>query len=86
MRLILWLPQKPALAAALSVASLAAGDHIAGTVTTKSIGVDLTTSGDRRFSRTLTKCVWRQERNILVSSSDDSPSLFVFDDSSNFLI
>lgn len=54
---IRWFPQKPALAAALSVASLAALDQMAGTVTTKSIGVDRTTLGDSRFSRTLMKCV-----------------------------
>lgn len=85
MRLILLLPQKPAFAAALSVAPFAEGDHIAGTVTMKSMGVDLTILGDNLFSRTLMKCVCRHDRNISVKSSDDSPSLTVFDESSSFL-
>lgn len=54
---ILWLPEKPAIAAARSVACFAAFDQIAGTVTTKSIGVDRTTPGDNRFSKMLIKCV-----------------------------
>lgn len=57
MSLILWLPQKPAMAAALSADCFAALDQMAGTVTTKSMGVERTTLGDRRFSRTLMKCV-----------------------------
>lgn len=56
------LPQNPATAAALSVASFAALDQMAGTVTMKSIGVDLTISGDRRFSSMLKKCVCRHDR------------------------
>jgi hypothetical protein len=53
---ILLFPQNPATAAARSVASLAAFDQIAGTVTTKSIGVERTTAEDRVFSRILIKC------------------------------
>lgn len=59
---ILWFPQNPAIAAAFSVASFAALDHMAGTVKTKSIGVDRTMLGDSCFSKTLIKCVWRHER------------------------
>lgn len=82
---ILWFPQNPAMAAALSVACFAALDQMAGTVTTKSIGVDRTTVGPSCFSRMLMKCVWRHDRYILVSSCGDSPSLPGFSGSSSFL-
>lgn len=82
---ILWLPQKPAMAAALSVACFAALDHMAGTVTTKSMGVECTTLGERRFSSTPMKCVWRHDKKIVVSSCGDSLSLLVLPGSSSFL-
>lgn len=50
------------MAAARSVACLAVLDHIAGTVTTKSIGMDCTTLGDSFFSSMLMKWSCRQER------------------------
>jgi hypothetical protein len=53
---ILWFPQNPAIAAARSVACFAVFDQMAGTVTTKSIGVERTTLADKRFSRIPIKC------------------------------